>query len=337
MTLAERVSALSALGDYLKNIENTALDALFKKAAIENPWFTRANLDRAWKGVLSYLEKGKLEKWASAYNFPDRPPRKVGLVMAGNIPMVGFHDLLCVLISGNKALVKTSSNDYTLIKFIVESLTEVQPLLGERVELAERLNKMDAVIATGSDNSGRYFEYYFSKIPHIIRKNRSSCAILTGEEHPEDLAELGEDMFSYFGMGCRNVSKLFLPRGYNIEQLLNALQEYSFLLDHNKYRNNYDYRKSILLLNKEPHFDTGFALFKESAEMVSPLSIIYYEVFENEAALSLRLIETREKIQAISSYKGQYPGSHPFGTLQMPALTDYADGVDTLKFLAELA
>lgn len=336
MTLVERVSALAALGDYLKKIDDISRKNIFEKAAGENPWFTNGNLELAWSGVISFLDKDKLEKWVSTYPFSSGPAKKVGLVMAGNIPMVGFHDLLCVLIAGHRALVKTSSNDQVLIKFIIDSLSEVQPLLGERVEIADRLKATDAVIATGSDNSSRYFEYYFSKIPHIIRKNRTSCAILTGEEHPEDLIELGEDIFSYFGMGCRNVSKLFIPQGYDITKLLDALQSYSFLLDHNKYRNNYDYHKSILLLNREPHMDAGFSLFRESKEMVSPLSVIFYESFKNEAELSLRLIEKKDKIQAIASYKGQYPASHPFGTLQKPALTDYADGVDTLHFLSQL-
>lgn len=337
MILSERVSALAALGDYIRETDEPVTTDLFRRAEMENPWFTQANLHLAWEGVLSFLDREKLEKWASGYSFSETVSRKVGLVMAGNIPMVGFHDLLCVLVSGHQALVKLSSQDNVLMKFLVNSLTEVQPILGNRVELAERLNAMEAVIATGSDNSSRYFEYYFSKIPHIIRKNRTSCAILTGEEHPEDLIELGQDIYAYFGLGCRNVSKLFVPKGYDLTMLLDSLQGYSLVLDHYKYRNNYDYHKSILLVNKEPHLDSGFSLFRESKEVVSPLSVLYYEVYQNEAELTARLLENREKIQVIASYKGQYPGTLPFGTLQKPGLTDYADGTDTLKFLASLS
>lgn len=335
--MTERVAALSALGEYLNELDEQSREAVFRKAEQENPWFTRENINRSWENVLSYLDGQSLRKWVAPYSFPESSGKTVGLVMAGNIPLVGFHDLLCVLVAGHTALVKVSSQDRALMTFLVDSLMEVQPLLGQRVRIAERLNAMEAVIATGSDNSSRYFEYYFAKIPHIIRMNRTSVAIITGEEHEEDLLSLGEDIYSYFGLGCRNVSKLFVPAGYDMSRLLDALQPYTYLLEHFKYKNNYDYHKSILLVNKEAHLDAGFSLFRESSELVSPLSMVYFETYGNEAFLSQRLLENKQKIQAIASYKGQYPGSLPFGTLQKPGLNDYADRVDTLRFLNELS
>lgn len=336
MNLEERISAFVALGDYLKNFDHDSKETLFGRAADENAWFTHQSFHLSWDGILHFLSKEKLTSWTSKYSFKEESKKKVGLVMAGNIPMVGFHDLLAVLISGHTALVKPSSQDSVLIRFIADALNEVQPDLGREIAMVERLNAMEAVIATGSDNSSRYFEYYFSKVPHIIRKNRSSCAIISGEEHADDLLALGEDLFSYFGLGCRNVSKLFLPKGYDITKLLDGIQSFGHLLEHHKYRNNYDYHKSILLVNKEAHLDAGFALFRESNDLVSPVSVVYFEYFENEAALSKKLLANKEKIQAIATLKGHYPGTLPFGSLQKPDLWDYADGVDTLKFLSAL-
>ncbi|WP_339813157.1 acyl-CoA reductase [uncultured Imperialibacter sp.] len=336
MKLEERVNAISALGDYLKELNEAAKSDLFLRAANENPWFTKESLHLAWQGILNFLSKEKLTQWTSSYTFTNGKPKKVGLVMAGNIPMVGFHDLLSVIIAGHRALVKPSSQDSALIRFIIDSLNEIQPELGRQVAVVERLNDMEAVIATGSDNSSRYFEYYFSKVPNIIRKNRTSCAIISGEESLEDLLALGDDLFSYFGLGCRNVSKLYVPAGYALPTLLDAIQPFNQLLEHHKYRNNYDYHKSIMLVNGEPHLDSGFSLFRESTDLVSPVSVVYYECYEDEAALSQKLVANEEKIQAIASWRGQYPRSLPFGTLQKPELWDYADGVDTLKFLSGL-
>ncbi|MEQ8686623.1 MAG: acyl-CoA reductase [Imperialibacter sp.] len=336
MKLEERINAIAALGDYLKELDNATKNDLFLRAANENPWFTQESLHLAWQGILNFLTKEKLTQWTSSYSFAENKQKKVGLVMAGNIPMVGFHDLLSVIVAGHKALVKTSSQDSALILFIINSLNEIQPALGGRVAVVDRLNDMEAVIATGSDNSSRYFDYYFSKVPNIIRKNRSSCAIISGEESPEELLALGDDLFSYFGLGCRNVSKLYVPKSYALPTLLDAIQPFNQLLEHHKYRNNYDYHKSIMLVNGEPHLDSGFSLFRESTDLVSPVSVIYYEFYEDEAALSQKLLANQEKIQAIASRKGQYPKSIPFGTLQKPELWDYADGVDTLKFLSGL-
>jgi len=336
MTLNERIEALAALGDYLKSCDEESKATAFAKAEAENPWFTKVSINRAWQGVIAYLEREKLVKWTARYSLSPSKPKTVGLVLAGNIPLVGFHDVISVLVAGHKALVKLSSQDSALMKFVFAALTEVQPMLGERVAVAERLNAMEAVIATGSDNSSRYFEYYFSKVPHIIRKNRSSCAIINGTESPEELALLADDMYSYFGLGCRNVSKVYVPKEYDITFLLDHLGGYSNILDHYKYKNNYDYHKSILLVNQEHHLDTGFSLFKESDALVSPLSIVYFERYSGLIDLAAKVEANKEKIQVIAAQKGTFPGSLPFGSLQKPELWDYADGVDTLKFLSAL-
>lgn len=336
MTLNERIEALAALGDYLKSCDEESKATAFSKAEAENPWFTPVSINRAWQGVIEYLEKEKLVKWTASYILSPAKPKTVGLVLAGNIPLVGFHDVISVLLAGHKALVKLSSQDTALMEFIFAGLTEVQPILGQNVTVAERLNAMEAVIATGSDNSSRYFEYYFSKVPHIIRKNRSSCAIINGTESPEELALLADDMYSYFGLGCRNVSKVYVPKEYDITFLLDHMAGYSNILDHYKYKNNYDYHKSILLVNQEPHLDTGFSLFKESEAFVSPLSIVYFERYSDSSDLKGKIAVNQEKIQAIASQKGTFPGSLAFGSLQKPELWDYADGVDTLQFLSSI-
>jgi hypothetical protein len=243
--------------------------------------------------------------------------------MAGNIPLVGFHDLLCVLISGHRLSAKLSSQDSVLMRYVVEKLVAIEPRFKDYISFVERMNDADAVIATGSDNTARYFEYYFRNIPHIIRKNRSSCAILRGTETNEQLIALGKDVFSYFGLGCRNVSKLFVPKDYDFKRLLDLWQPYHDVFNHHKYVNNYDYNKSILLVNRTPHLDNGFVLITENKALVSPISVVYYEVGEPDPS--------SDKIQCVVSAEHV-----PFGKTQEPELTDYADRVDTLKFLTAL-
>jgi hypothetical protein len=181
------------------------------------------------------------------------------------------------------------------------------------------------VIATGSDNTARYFEYYFRTKPHIIRKNRSSIAVLTGNETDDQLIALGKDVFSYFGLGCRNVSKLVVPEGYDFTRPLRLWEVYHDVSNHHKYVNNYDYNKSILLINGTHHFDNGFALLTPNEALVSPISVLYYATSADLAS---------DKIQCIVGSGANYI---PFGTTQEPTLTDYADNVDTLKFLTGLS
>lgn len=327
MKLSERIDAFAQLGKRLHSIEPSEKSDLFLRAANNNAWFTAAQCDLAFKGILKFLVKDKLERWVMAYNLSQSEqlePRRVGLVMAGNIPMVGFHDLLSVLISGHKVTAKLSSQDTVLMRYVCDKLIEIEPRFADCITFTERMNDAQAIIATGSDNTARYFEYYFRNIPHIIRKNRSSLAIIRGNETDEQLMALGRDVFSYFGLGCRSVSKLIVPEGYDFIRLLGLWETFNDVANHHKYANNYDYNKSILLVNRVHFLDNGFLLLTQSKTLVSPISVLYYDY----------KLELSDKIQCIASADGWYEGSVPFGKTQEPELTDYADGVDTLAFLS---
>ena len=253
--------------------------------------------------------------------------------MAGNLPLVGFHDFLSVFVAGHKALIRFSSKDDKLFSFVLKNLVKISPESKEYFETTERLQGFDAVIATGSSNTGRYFEHYFGKYPNIIRKNRSSVAVLDGNETIEELKSLGEDVFTYFGMGCRNVSKLYVPKDYDFPHLLDNWAHYQPLTNHNKYKNNYDYNRSILLLNRTQHFASDYIMLMENENMTSPVSILYYEFYDNEKDWRNKLKENAEQIQCSV---GKAEGLLPFGTAQNPQLNDYADGIDTMQFLSNL-
>ncbi|MEJ0032071.1 MAG: acyl-CoA reductase [Bacteroidota bacterium] len=321
MNLSERISAFAKLGDALHSIEPGDKNVLIHNANNRNAWFTPQQCDLALKGICKFLVKDKLERWTRDYGMSANV-KKVGVVMAGNIPLVGFHDLLCVLISGHHLAAKPSSQDTVLIRYAVEQLVNIEPQFQDYISFVERLNDVDAVIATGSDNTSRYFEYYFRNKPHVIRKNRTSVAVLHGDESDEQLVALGKDVFSYFGLGCRNVSKLIVPKDYDFRRMLGLWEVYSDVANNHKYVNNYDYNKSILLVNRAPHLDNGFLLLTENEGLVSPISVLYY-------ATSADL--KSDKIQCVVSADGV-----PFGKSQEPELTDYADNVDTLKFLTAL-
>lgn len=335
MELSERINAFVQLGEQLYRLSDKDRELLQKKIRDQNPWFTSESVDLAMKGILSWLTKEQLENWASHYHTTSNPKR-IGIAMAGNIPMVGFHDFLCVLISGHQIKLKLSSSDSILIPFVFEKLTSIEPRLNGQVESVELLKNIDGLLATGSDNTARYFEYYFKDIPYIIRKNRSSCAILMGDEDQSSLTELGKDIYSYFGLGCRNVSKIFVPAGYSIPILLDALNVYQPVINHHKYANNYDYHKAILLMNGVSFFDNGFSLLTENKSLISPLANIYFEFYENQDDLREKINNTSAKLQCIVSAKGWFAGSVDFGQAQFPELDDYADKIDTMKFLAEL-
>lgn len=314
--------------------ENRA--ALAQKAVVENAWFTEGNVTMALNGILELLDENRLERWVAQYQTEPPTPRQIAVVMAGNIPAVGFHDLLCVLLSGHRILIKYSTRDRVVLNTLIEMLTAIAPDLGPWITTTDgTLKGFDAVIATGSDNAGRYFQYYFSKFPSIIRKNRIGVAILSGNDSAADLEALGLDVFSYFGLGCRNVAKLFVPSDYDFGRLFETWAPYyEKLIDHNKYGNNYDYRKSILLVNGSPHLDTGFVLLEETSAMVSPIATLYYERYPDEATLTSILERHKEKTQCIvGAHKLATVG---FGTAQFPGAYDYADGIDTMHFLEGL-
>jgi hypothetical protein len=339
MHIQERIEAFVKLGDYLDRIGEEELEHIHLTAKTHNGWFIEQNVDLAIAGIRRWLDKKNLEAWVEGYDLPNtnQSPRTIGIVMAGNIPLVGFHDLLSVLITGHAVQIKLSSQDPFLLKYMVEKLIIIEPRFHQSVHFVERLKNMDAVIATGSDNTSRYFEYYFGKYPHIIRKNRTSCAILLGDETTEDFINLGKDIFYYFGLGCRNVSKIFVPENYDFTPLIDALGNYSYVLDNHKYANNYLYNRSILLLNQTHHLDSGFCLFQQHKDIASPTSVIYYEEYKDSEQLKEKLYAISEKTQCIVSIEGGFKGSLSFGKAQEPELWDYADHVDTVKFLTSLS
>lgn len=335
LALEERVKAFVHLGKWFGSQNEAEFDALCQMAANQNNWFTKDSIRKSFQAWADSLSAEKINHWVQPYTFKSSG-KKVGLVLAGNIPLVGLHDVLSVIISGNIACIKYSSQDTILMKTVLNALVNIEPKIKSQIQEVERLNDADAVIATGSDNSARYFKHYFGNHPHVIRQNRVSVGIINGEENIEDFQALGEDIFTYFSLGCRNVAKVFIPKGFELPKLIGSMDKFSPALDHHKYRNNYDYNKSIYLVNREPHLDSGFFMMRESKDLVSPISVLFYETYESEAELSLKLSAEQDKIQCIVSKEGWYEGSLPFGSAQCPELWDYADGVDTLEFLSQI-
>lgn len=301
-----------------------------------NGWFTQDQICFAVKSWAEALTRKSLDQWLSAYQITEKQPKTIGLVLAGNIPLVGFHDFLSVLVSGHKALVKTSSNDKQLLPFLAKYLIKASPELENRIEFTdEKLQGFDAVIATGSNNTSRYFEYYFKDKPNIIRKNRNSVAVLTGKESEEDLIALGKDIFTYFGLGCRNVSKLFVPKDYDFEKFFGAMYEYREIINNQKYINNYDYNKAVFLMSNFSVLDNGFLVLKEDSSYSSPISSIFYEYYSDLEELKNRLHQDNELIQCVVS-NNLIENPIAFGQTQLPKLWDYADNVDTILFLNSL-
>lgn len=334
MTTDERLGGLTKLGKHLTAIDEAELDELMLKVKNENPWFTPGSVSTAFDGIRRYLHPDKLRKWTSSYTLNPQSIKQIAIVMAGNIPLAGFHDLLCVLVSGHAVMAKLSSKDSVLPTYLINKLVTLEPKFESFISLPPQLKNFDAVIATGSDNSARYFDYYFGKYPHIIRKNRTSCAVLSGDESNEELMLLGRDVFTYFGLGCRNVSKIFIPPDFDPTRLISAWDVYVDIIHHHKYHNNYDYQKAILLVNKIPFFDSGFVILQENYKLVSPISVVYLERYYAPGDLQEKLESVSEKIQCIVG-KTQ-PDHVPFGEAQAPEVWDYADRVDTLRFLESL-
>lgn len=335
--------AFERLGTELFNAsgqEENELSRAIGAAYLQNPWFIPGFVRHSFLSWAEALAGEKIEKWLAMYpglGAENKKPAVVGLIMAGNIPMVGLHDLLCVLASGNNALVKLSSQDKILMPALTDILQKISTLFVNRVQFTDSPFKdFTAIIATGSNNSSRYFDYYFGKYPHIIRKNRNSVAVLTGNESESELKLLADDVFMYFGLGCRNVSKIYLPAGYDMTELFQGFGKYSYFSDNHKYRNNYDYQKSILLVNREHHLDNGFVLVKPDVSFISPISVIHTEEYSSRENLKMQLDMNADKIQCIVASHDAFPGVVPFGMSQHPELWDYADGVDTMRFLLNL-
>ena len=336
MTLENRIEAFIELGKQLKSLSAEDRKAWAYIASARNVWFDEENVSSAIDGIVTLLDEQYLREWLYPYHLKQVTPKKVGVVMAGNIPMVGFHDFLSVLISGHYLLAKLSTDDEPLMRRLTDMLISIEPAFANRIEFVPMLKDADAIIATGSDNTARYFEYYFAKRPHIIRKNRTSIGILTGHEESDDLKALGNDIFQYYGLGCRNVSKVFVPEGYSFDKFFAANEHRSSILNLHKYQNNYDYNKSLLLVNRVPHLDNGFMLVQQSEALVSPISVLFYDTFGSLAELRHKLAEVKDKTQCVVSAHGWLEGSIPFGEAQCPMPWDYADGVDTLRFLQRL-
>ena len=325
---SEIQSVLVKLGDSF-NASNEALNEAIQKTYYENNWLTAESYWQAinhWKSIL-YTEN--LEIFSASYAFTS-VPKKIGLIMAGNIPMVGFHDLLCTLLSGHNAIVKPSSDDKYVMLYIVDFL--VTNGLIDRIHIVERLDSIDAVIATGSNNSFRYFQHYFKHIPNLLRKNRKSIAVLDGSESDEDLNNLAHDVFKHYGLGCRNVSFLYLPKNMDIVRILDHFMTYKELSNHNKYANNYTYHRAILLMNGEQHLDTGFVLPKERLDIHAPLACLNYAFYNSLGEVDEFVEKNTDEIQCIvGNYS--HPDIVPFGKSQNPDIQDFADNIDTLKFL----
>lgn len=333
----KRVEHLAELGHLLQ--KDSVLQQLAQTAEQYNPWFTNTFVQQAIQGICAdMLAHEKLQPFAGQYALPkDGSNKTLGLIFAGNIPLVGFHDFLCGYLSGWKMQIKPSSKDDFLFTRVLELLQQIDSGAAQQITLTEKLQNFDAVIATGSDSTYSYFEYYFRSYPRILRKNRNSVAILTGHETPEQLQQLANDVFLYFGLGCRNVSKLYVPVGYDITQLFPHFEKYKWLHSHTKYMNNYDYQRTILLLNKTPHFANEFVMLLEQESLSSPIATLHYEHWHDERLLHTKLSAQADKIQCVvSSALPLVPrplSQVPFGQAQYPSLTDYADGVDTMQFL----
>ena len=334
MNLQARIQAFTHLGEYLKTeIHQEAAEQLYS-AQVHNPWFTKENIDKALNAWHEQLKVDMLTAWLSPYKLKEvANPKKVLIIMAGNIPLVGFHDFLTVLISGHKVVVKMSSTDNVLLRVLIDKLISISPEFKERISFIEEVKnrKFDAVIATGSDNSAQYFEYYFKGAKKIIRKNRRSVAVLDGTESAMELQGLANDVFAYFGLGCRNVSKLFLPKGFDLDNLFKAFYPYSDVVNHKKYGNNYDYNKAIFLMGSNDLIENGFLLMKEDKSLLSPVAMLYYEFYNDMHTVEQFVEENAEQLQCVVSKK-----DIPFGNTQKPNLWDYADGVDTVEFLRDL-
>lgn len=350
MTIEKRIEVFTQLGRFLNlfakarnGIPDVAPEeeklhrSLWEKienAKHHNGWFTEENVLFSFQQWANVLSKENLTRWVSQYDIPSsQNPKTVAIIMAGNIPLVGFHDFLSVLISGNKVLVKQSSNDNLFLPILVDFLILKAAGFEELIEFTDgKLENFDAVIATGSNNTARYFEYYFSQKPHIIRKNRVSTAVLNGSETEEELKLLGKDIFRYFGLGCRNVSKLYVPENYDFDQFFKSIFDWKDLINHSKYANNYDYNKAVYLMSDFKILDNGFVLLKEDESLHSPIGVIFYEYYSDKDKLKSQIEARSDQLQCVVS-KGFVENSIPFGKTQQPKLWDYADGVDVMEFL----
>jgi hypothetical protein len=332
MHLSLRKELLAGLGNYMIGNDKEWL-SVKKQAAAENHWFVPQFIDLATCNIAhNFLQPRQLEELISKYHIPeDNPhPRKVGIVMAGNIPLVGFHDLICIFLTGHYAMIKPSSKDEVLIKHLIEKIISMNKEAEPYFTTSPMIPNCEAYIATGSNNSSRYFEYYFRKYPSIIRKNRTSVAVLTGKETSEELEKLADDVYQYFGLGCRNVTKIFVPEYYDFLPLLEAFKKYDYISNHHKYKNNYDYNLALHILNNRYYMTNGSIILVEDQSPFSRISQLHYEFYTDAVEIRKHLHDNAD-IQCIVGIDNIY-----FGQAQCPQITDYADNVDTMEFLMNL-
>jgi hypothetical protein len=345
MDLEQRIQTFIRLGEIIPNLiksesgnppeSNGEITIPFSS----NEWYTSSNVIFALDSISVQLNVETIQTWLKDYpklkSFTKT--KTIGLVTAGNIPLVGFHDVLCILLSGHRLLIKHSSKDEKLMGWILQQIIEINPDYKDLIVVESNyLKNFDAVIATGSDNSSRYFEYYFGKYPNIIRKNRNSIAILTGDETDEELQLLADDMLLYFGLGCRNVSKLYIPEKFDIQRIFKSVYKYHKLIDHNKYGNNYTYNKSIYLMNRDPFLENGFLILKEDDGMSSPISVVFHQRYDDINILKKRIDAEKDKIQCVVTKHPAFADKVYFGEAQKPKLWDFADNLDTMNFLLSL-
>ena len=339
MNLNERIAALVKLGDWLNKPENNfELELLYEKAEGDNKWFSIQNSKFTLEHISNYfLRKDILEQWTNTYPTIENNPKakNVGLILAGNIPAVGFHDILCSFITGNISIIKYSDKDKIILPFLIQKLVELEPAANNYFHKVERIENIDKLIATGSDNSSRYFDYYFSKFDHIIRSNRNSVAIIHGDETSADLSKLAEDIFRYYGLGCRSVSKIYVPKTFDLEFFMQEMDKMSDeLLSNSKYKNNFDYNRSVYLLNGTKHWCNDSLIIIEDPSLLSRISVLHFEFYDNTEALINQILNIKDRIQCIVSNKYiSELNTIPLGESQNPEISEYADGVDTIEFL----
>jgi hypothetical protein len=341
MTIQQRIEAFIELKNIISSnilVPTPLFEDVMKRAEAQNPWFTKQNILLAFESICDMLEPHNLYAWIEKYTFQKNNTKTVALILAGNIPVVGFHDVLCVLMSGHRLRVKLSSKDTVLMTYILQTLQAIEPEFTNKIYLEPHIVKdFDAIIATGSTNSSRYFEYYFTKYPHIIRKSRNSIAVITESDTIEQYTAIGNDIFNYFGLGCRNVSKLYVPHNFKVEMFFEAIEQFNYVATHTKYMNNYEYNKSIYLVGNQSHYDNGFVLLKEDNAISSPLAVVYFEKYMNFAHVQKYVETIQDTIQCIVSTRNDFYKKNVLpGCSQRPAVWEYADDIDTMEFLLQI-
>jgi len=353
MTLEERIQILIHLGKRLLE-EDDYYMAVAKRCAYENPWFTVENIQLATRSIANaYLSEPHLRKWMDHYKLGAIPlPKNVALVLSGQTPLEGFHDVLCVFVMGHYSQIKLADSDKYLLPYLVKlmkekdeaSRREDRDMFAKYFEFVERLKDFDAVIAANSNKkSDRYFKTYFGKYPHIIRQQKNGVAILEGKETSEDLKALAKDVFQYFGLSNRSVAKLYVPKDYDFQLLLEVFHQHNKLVLNSKYKNNFDYNTALLMMNSVPYLSNGAIVLKEDTAFQSRIATLHYEFYTDKKVLVNTLLESEDAIACVVSIQDLPKGLEekeivtiPFGTAHELDLMNYGDGVDTMDFLLTL-